>query len=156
MLTTLDCRKLDTSDARSLANLYRETFQVYPFPIFDEEYLKSTMAKNIDYFGVFTDGKLVAASSAEKDLEHRNAEMTDFATRSDYRGNNLSYHLLIEMEREMINQKIQTLYTIARAESIGMNVTFVKGHYEYGGTLINNTFIGKGIESMNVWYKHLS
>jgi hypothetical protein len=37
-----------------------------------------------------------------------------------------------------------------------MNITFAKNGYEYAGTLKNNTNISGNIESMNVWYKHLS
>ncbi|HOO09847.1 MAG TPA: GNAT family N-acetyltransferase, partial [Cyclobacteriaceae bacterium] len=126
-----------------------------PFPIFDERYLRKTMDENIDYFGAFVDDKLVAASSAEKDKENKNAEMTDFATLPKHRGKNLSYFLLKEMEGEMVSQGYKTLFTIARAESIGMNATFARTDYEFAGTLVNNTQIGESIESMNVWYKNL-
>lgn len=148
-------RPLEHKDADQLVSLYEKTFKVYPFPIFDEQYIKETMDKNIDYFGAFVDGKLVAASSAEKDIENKNAEMTDFATLPKHRGKNLSYFLLKEMEKEMSDQDFKTLFTIARAASIGMNATFARQDYEFAGTLVNNTYIGEDIESMNVWYKHL-
>ena len=48
-----------------------------------------------------------------------------------------------------------TSYTIARSLSYGMNITFAKMGYIYGGTLINNTNICGSLESMNIWYKHL-
>jgi hypothetical protein len=48
---------------------------------------------------------------------------------------------------------MKTLYTIARSHSAGMNITFAKKGYLFGGTLINNTDISGKIESMNVWYK---
>ena len=81
--------------------------------------------------------------------------MTDFATLPDYRGNNLSMMLLKEMEALMRSKKMKTVYTIARALSTGMNVTFSKMNYVFAGTLINNTNIAGKIESMNVWYKNL-
>lgn len=148
-------RSLAPEDATDLVSLYEKTFQVYPFPIFDEQYIKETMDKNIDYFGAYVDDQLVAASSAEKDVENKNAEMTDFATLPKHRGKNLSYFLLKEMEKEMANQDVKTLFTIARSTSIGMNATFARQDYEFAGTLVNNTYIGEDIESMNVWYKHL-
>lgn len=148
-------RSLEHKDATQLVSLYEKTFKVYPFPIFDEQYIKDTMDKNIDYFGAFIDDKLVAASSAEKDVENKNAEMTDFATLPKHRGKNLSYFLLKEMEKEMVIQNFKTLFTIARSASIGMNATFARLEYEFAGTLVNNTYIGEEIESMNVWYKHL-
>lgn len=150
-----DFRPLEHKDAEQLVSLYEKTFKVYPFPIFDELYIKDTMDKNIDYFGAFVDNKLVAASSAEKDAENKNAEMTDFATLPKHRGKNLSYFLLKEMEKEMVAQDFKTLFTIARSASIGMNATFARQDYKFAGTLVNNTYIGEDIESMNVWYKHL-
>jgi hypothetical protein len=59
------------------------------------------------------------------------------------------------MENEMKKKEMKTLYTIARLESIPMNKTFMRADYSYAGTLINNTNISGGIESMNVWYKYL-
>ncbi|MEQ9415387.1 MAG: putative beta-lysine N-acetyltransferase [Cyclobacteriaceae bacterium] len=148
-------RPLAPEDAKQLVSLYEKTFKVYPFPIFDEKYIKKTMDENIDYYGAFVNDELVAASSAEKDMENKNAEMTDFATLPKHRGKNFSYFLLKEMELEMMAQDYKTLFTIARAESIGMNATFARTDYEFAGTLVNNTLIGENIESMNVWYKHL-
>ena len=49
--------------------------------------------------------------------------------------------------------KKQTWYTIARALSAGMNITFAKAGYRYAGTLVNNTDISGTIESMNVWWR---
>ena len=37
----------------------------------------------------------------------------------------------------------------------GMNITFAKQKYIFAGTLVNNTDISGGIESMNIWYKPL-
>jgi putative beta-lysine N-acetyltransferase len=113
------------------------------------------MNENVKYFGIYKNDKLIAASSVEVDRKNKNAEMTDFATDPEHQGNNLSLILLMEMEAEMRKQKIKTVYTIARAFSAAMNITFAKLDYKYSGTLINNTNIGGKIESMNVWYKSL-
>jgi putative beta-lysine N-acetyltransferase len=144
---------LTKEDVSKLKLLYEKVFKSYPFPIFEENYLKNTMYENVIYFGVFLKDKLIAASSAEMDLRSKNAEMTDFATDPGYTGNNLSLILLREMEAEMRRRKIKMLYTIARSKSAGMNITFGKMDYEYAGTLINNTNISGKIESMNIWYK---
>lgn len=148
-------RKLDGRDTRELTMLYKRVFGRYPFPIFEEEYIATTMAEHIRYFGAFIEGKLIAASSSEMDMEGCNAEMTDFAVIENYRGMNLSLFLLREMEKEMITQGIRTAFTIARSFSAGMNVAFARSGYHFGGTLINNTNIVSKIESMNVWYKGL-
>lgn len=149
-------RELSTSDASDLASIYRKVFNKYPFPVFEESYLLYTMNSNVRYFGVFNGGKLVAVSSAEMDVSASNAEMTDFATLPDYRGKGLSFFLLGKMIEAMRKCEIKTVYTIARALSIGMNKTFGKHGFIYGGTLINNTLIGDTIESMNVWYKNIA
>ncbi|HQU72423.1 MAG TPA: putative beta-lysine N-acetyltransferase [Calditrichia bacterium] len=138
-----------------LAALYQAVFDSYPFPIFEESYLLKTLRGHIVYFGIFNNGTLIAASSAETDPEAGNAEMTDFATLPEYRGNGLARVLLAAMEAEMAQRGISTLYTIARTESTGMNVTFAKSGYHFSGTLVNNTHIAGHIESMNVWYKSL-
>ncbi len=55
----------------------------------------------------------------------------------------------------MKKRGIKTSYSIARAVSYGMNITFAKHGYIYSGTLVNNTNIAGSIESMNVWHKIL-
>lgn len=147
-------KKLEEPDVPKLAEVYKKVFHSYPFPIFDEDYLRETMDEDVDYFGAFQNGELVAASSAEIEPENKNVEMTDFATLPEFRGNQLALYLLEIMENEMRKREIKTLYTIARAFSTGMNVTFAKKGYIFGGTLINNTDISGQIESMNVWFKH--
>jgi len=148
-------RILTQEDVPQLAELFKIVFKSYPFPIFDESYLLKTMKKNIVYFGAFKEDKLVAASSAEMDMENWNVEMTDFATHPDFLGNNLSLHLLINMESEMKDKNIITAYSLALSLSTGINITFSKNNYQFSGLLINNTNINGQIESMNVWYKKL-
>jgi putative beta-lysine N-acetyltransferase len=139
------------ADAHELAKVYRQVFASYPFPIHDPDYLIETMRSHVCYFVAEKDGKIVAAASGEMDLKNHNAEMTDFATLPEHLGNGLAVHLLNHMEPEMRRRGILTLYTIARAISPGMNITFAKCGYTFGGTLINNTQISGAIESMNLW-----
>jgi putative beta-lysine N-acetyltransferase len=148
-------RKLKEIDIPALSKIYRRVFGSYPFPIFDTAYLKKTMNENVIYFGVFADDRLVAVSSAEMDVKAKNAEMTDFATDPEYAGNSFALILLSKMEQAMQKHEMKLLYTIARAFSIPMNITFARMNYSYAGTLINNTDIAGKIESMNIWYKAL-
>ena len=137
-----------------MVKLYRQVFKTYPFPITEAAYLQKTMNEgHVIYFGIWDQGKLVGLSSAELDLENRNAEMTDFAVFPEYRGQKLASFLLKEMESEMLKRNFKTLYTIARLESPGMTKTFVNQGYHYSGLLKNNTNISGQIESMNVFYK---
>ncbi|MCK4270100.1 MAG: hypothetical protein KAW93_06440, partial [Methanogenium sp.] len=97
----------------------------------------------------------VAASSAEMAPEERNVEMTDFATLPTCRGYRLSSCLLTRMEETMKREEFAVAYTICRAESHPINITFSRAGYRFGGTLRNNTQICGGFESMNVWYTRL-
>ena len=119
----------------------------------DAEYLKMTMGDNTEYAGVFLGNELVSIASAEKSPEYLNAEMTDFATSRGNRGNSFSLIILRFLEERLAACGYKTLYTIARALSAPMNVTFKKAGYKYSGTLVNNTDIAGAIESMNVWYR---
>ncbi|WP_094227107.1 putative beta-lysine N-acetyltransferase [Methanolobus psychrotolerans] len=142
-------------DVLEMAELYRQVFPSYPFPIHDASYLLRTMSEDFVYFGIREKGVLVAVSSCEMDEVNSNVEMTDFATMPGSRGKGYSYYLLDEMEKNMRDKGIKTAYTIARARSYGINTVFSRHSYIYAGTLINNTNISGGIESMNVWYKKI-
>lgn len=148
-------RKCNEADVSAMATIYKDVFKTYPFPIHNPNYLLETMQSHVDYFGIETEGKLIAISSAEMDRESANVEMTDFATPMEWRGNQFAQHLLAKMELEMKKKNILTAYTIARAISPGMNITFSKAGYAYCGRLKNNTNISGSIESMNVWSKSL-
>ena len=138
-----------------MAEIYRRVFATYPFPIHDPSYLEKTMRENVVYFGVWQEGKLIALSSAEMDQSAASAEMTDFATLPECRGQGLATSLLTRMEAEMRRRGMNTLFTIARAVSFGMNITFARCGYQYGGTLTRNTQISGCLECMNIWYKPL-
>jgi putative beta-lysine N-acetyltransferase len=155
IINDFQLKPLTKANIDQLANIYGKVFKTYPFPIFDPEYLEKAMNDNVSYFGVFDNGQLIAASSAEIDEKGKNVEMTDFATLPSQRNQGLASELLTIMEREVKKRKIKTAYTIARSISPGMNITFAKKGYQYSGTLINNTNISGKIECMNVWHKKI-
>jgi putative beta-lysine N-acetyltransferase len=144
-------------DAAELAGLYAQVFASYPFPITVPEYLVETMEDNVVY-RIVRDGlgELVAAASAETDPEHRNAEMTDFATLPSQRGLGLAQHILAALENDMAERGIYNLYTIARARSAGMSRVFYNRGYDFTGTLVNNCHIAGQFEDMHVWCKTLN
>lgn len=150
------CRRAVEGDAEQMAEFYREVFATYPFPIHDPEYLQSTMAQDVIYFGSWEEGRLLALASADFDADAKAAEMTDFATRPDCRGKGLASCLLQTMEKAMQAAGVLTAFTLARAYSFGMNITFAKRGYHFDGTLTNNTNISGSLESMNVWHKKLA
>lgn len=151
----LRCRQMRLDDAAVMAELYRQVFATYPFPIHDASYLQQTMRDNVIYFGIWEENQLIALASAEIDRGGKNAEMTDFATRPDCRGRGLANYLLARAEAAVQELGITMAYTIARAYSPGMNITFARNGYTFSGTLTHNTQIFGELESMNVWYKPL-
>lgn len=146
---------LGPQDAVEMAAIYRQVFSDYPFPIDDPAYLRQCMESDVDFFGAHRNGRLCALASAEKDPVALAAELTDFATLPTCRGLGLARHLLDHMEAALAAQGYATGYTIARGLSAPMNMTFAKAGYTFGGTLVNNTRMPEGLESMNVWFKAL-
>ena len=67
----------------------------------------------------------------------------------------MAVYLLDHMERAVRRKGIVCAYTIARALSYPINLTFSRSGYTFGGLLTNNTNISGQIESMTVWYKTL-
>jgi putative beta-lysine N-acetyltransferase len=144
-------------DSLELALLYGRVFDSYPFPITEPDYLVSTMESNVVYRIVRDgSGEIVAAASAETDPEHRNAEMTDFATLPNQRGLGLAQHILAALEDDMVERGIPNLYTVARARSAGMSRVFYNRGYEWTGTLVNNCHIAGQFEDMHIWCRTLS
>jgi putative beta-lysine N-acetyltransferase len=145
-------------DIPRMSFLYKQVFSSYPFPIEDPAFIEASLKGTTLFAGIEKKGTLVALASAECNFaeDHLHSEMTDFATLPSHRGNSYASHLLLFLEQEAEKKGIKTAFTIARAISKGMNITFSKTGYLYGGRLKNNTDISGNIESMNVWYKDLT
>ncbi len=148
-------RLLAEEEMEVAAELYRVVFKSYPFPIHDPEYLRRTRASHVDYYGIREQGRLISLASAEKDPPELSAELTDFATHPAFRGRSLASVLLGRMEGDLTAAGYLTGYTIARALSPGMNITFARAGYRFGGLLWNNTQICGRLEPMNIWSKSL-
>lgn len=146
---------LQRIDIPEIVDVFQQVFKKYPFPVHDAAFVEQTMNEGTHYWGARFEGDLVALASAEVDSSVKNVEMTDFATLPKHRNNGLASVLLAKMESSMRTMGIMTAYTIARAISPGMNITFARAGYTYCGRLPNNTCIADGIESMNVWSKKL-
>jgi beta-lysine N6-acetyltransferase len=148
-------RIAEETDVVEMAKIYCDVFASYPFPIHDPAFLRTAMEDSTIFFGIWNGATIAALSSAEMDVDSASVEMTDFATSPAYRGNGFALYLLRKMEEAVRGRGIRALFTIARAYSFGMNITFARNGYNYGGTLTNNTNISGRLESMNVWYKIL-
>jgi beta-lysine N6-acetyltransferase len=150
-----EVRQCTPADTTEMSRIYRHIFASYPFPVDDPSYLKKKMAENVLYFAVQVKGEIAALASAELDPQNSNAEMTDFATVEQWRGRGFAGRLLHHMHDQARRRGITTVYTIARAQSYGMNLVFQRKGYSYGGFLPHNTQIAGSLQSMTVWYKHL-
>lgn len=151
----LNMRRLMPVDASALAQLYSRTFETYPFPIFEPDFLRKEMNEGVRFMGVFEGNKLVGAASAEVSEDGHSAEMTDFAVDQDYRKMGIAGALLRALEKDCAETGVECMFTIARACSYGINSLFSKGDYKYSGQLINNTNISGSLESMNVWHRSI-
>lgn len=145
-------RSLEAGDMPALAQLNRRAFGSYPYPVSDPAYLCECLEGNFSFFGIFRDDKLLEAAIVYTNYEESHAEIIDFVIPSELRGQNLSYHLLGAIKKAISAQGVKTLYSSVRATSYGLNITFRKQGFNYGGTLVNNTRVGGCMESMNIWY----
>ena len=147
------CRRAGCDDAPELSRLLGEVFPDYPTPT-DPDTVRRQISggSNVYRLMVDRDGRLAAAASAEIDHGRRSAELTDCATRPAHRGAGLMAWLLRRLERDMVQDfGITDLYTIARADEVGMNCVFSKLGWTYTGRLVNNCRMPGGWESMNLW-----
>ncbi|MFZ3588749.1 putative beta-lysine N-acetyltransferase [Bacillus sp. DJP31] len=149
-------RKGNLQDAEQLASLYNSVFQIYPTPLNDPEFIKSSMEYDTIFYVIEKDGTIVSAASACMNKKYFNAEISDCATLPVHRSHGLLKHLILQLEKEMLERKIFCVYSIARALSFGMNAALQQLQYKYKGRLTNNCYIFDKLEDMNVWVKDLS
>jgi putative beta-lysine N-acetyltransferase len=139
--------------ASQLAKLYQSIFKVYPTPLGDPDHIVRTMKSGTRYVMMVEHATILSAASAEINGKYHNAELTDCATTPRAEGKGHMRLLLTRLEEILVPEGVRCFYTIARAESIGMNKVFHQLGYTYSGRLRNNCLIYSGIEDMNVWYK---
>jgi len=153
--TEYPVESIRSEDAKEISGIYRNNFKTYPFPIHDPVFVKQMLDQGVRYYGIRIKGRLVAVAAIELDRKEKNAEMTDFATLPQWQGCGFAGRLLRHMASEARKIGIITAYTIARADSLGMNLVFKKNGFCFAGLLKNNSQIGGGIKDMTVWYRDL-
>ena len=149
-------RKLTRKDLFTVADLHQKAFKSYSFPIHKTDYLAELAAKNHEFYGLFDGDELQVSAILKMHADESNVEIVDFATHPDIKGQNLSYYLVQEIKKELAQTGYKTIYSLVRATSYGLNITFSKHDFVFGGTLMNNTLIRDTIESMNVWYYNVN
>jgi len=143
-------------DIPEMAKLFDDVFATYPTPISEETYLKETIFANHLYMVIKNSKQeIVSAASAELDKKNGCAEITDCATDPTYRGKGLMYHLINGLENALRRRNYISAYSIARANSPGINTIFKKKQYRFCGKLINNCHICGNFENMHLWAKKL-
>lgn len=146
-------RKATPDDIPALIDMYRNIFSSYPSPLMHENYMRQVMDNNVLFIGAFNGEKLVSAASLEIDKFNANAELTDCATLPNYRGRGILQGIMERLEAEGRKLGIVVIYSLARAGSIGMNLSLYKLGYAYEGRFLNNCHIGGRFEDMNLWVK---
>lgn len=149
-------RMADIKDAKSLAVLYGDVFQLYPTPMNDAEYVRKMIESGTLFCVIEHEERIVSAASADVNATYNNAEITDCATIPEHRKFGLMKHLIDQLEKELFQRNIYCSYSIARALSFGMNAVFHQKGYQYKGRLANNCKIFDKYEDMNIWVKDLS
>ncbi|WP_373073262.1 GNAT family N-acetyltransferase [Zeaxanthinibacter enoshimensis] len=148
-------RELSAQDSEAVTNLYKAAYLDYPYPSRFAKQVEDGFEKGASYWGIFEEDRLVetARMYIYPDLGH--AEISDFASHPNHRGQNLSYYLVEKMISIAREEELNSVCVLARATSYGRNITLSKLGFSCGGTLRNNTLIGSSLESVNVWYQQL-
>lgn len=68
-------------------------------------------------------------------------------------GEGLMATLVHELEKQLAEQHLDCVYSMARAHSFGMNLILHRLGYLYRGRLIRHAHIGGGFEDLNLWEK---
>ena len=146
-----DIHTATSGDAEDLARFYATIFPVYPTPITDPQYLKKMISGDSLYKFIRREGAIVSAACAEINRTYRNAELSDCGTLKDMAGKGFMKAILSAFMKDLQEEGIHALYSIARSESVSMNAVLKNLGFDYTGTLIQNVCIFSGFEDMNVW-----
>ncbi|ODA42984.1 putative beta-lysine N-acetyltransferase [Desulfosporosinus sp. BG] len=150
----MELKLLNESNAEQISQLLSQVFTSYPSPVENPQYIRTLIQKGNVFAGAFSQDQLIGVAAAYPNPILNRCEMTDCATLEDYRGHSLSERLLCILEHEVHKHGSFNLYTLARAQSYGMNRVFHKLGYRYQGRLINNCHIAGSFEDMNLWVRY--
>ncbi len=155
MPSNLKIRKLTEKDFEALEELHKKAYKYHPDQIKNRTHFTALAGMDHLFFGLFENDELLVSTTLAIHKNEANMEIVDFVTHPNFRGQNLSYFLVQDMKEQMVNFGCKTMYTMVRATSYGLNITFSKHGFTFAGTLTNNCVVRDTMESMNVWYyKH--
>ena len=151
----VDTRRAAPQDAPDIARLIAATFEHYPTPSGVPDYIAGLIQAGVPFRTVWEDGEVVACASADLVRQARTAELTDCATRPDQRGRGLMQAILLDLMDDLREMDYPTAFTLARANTPGVNIAFSRLGFMFRGCQIQSCRIGGGIEDMNVWSRRL-
>lgn len=147
-----EIKKLTSADFPLLEELHRKAYKYHPNQIKDVAHFSMLNELNHQFFGLFENGELLVSAILDMHENESNMEIVDFVTHPDYRGQNLSYFLVQDIKEKMKISECKTVYSMVRATSYGLNITYSKHGFILAGTLTNNCIVRDTMESMNIWY----
>lgn len=148
-------RRAIVEDAPRIAELLGETFEQYPTPSNDPDYVAEQIAAGAPFRLVEENGEIIACASADLIRSAKTAELTDCATRPACRGRGVMRRILADLMKDLRLMGYPTAFTLARAKIPGVNVAFARLGFELRGTMRQSCRIGEGLEDMNVWSRAL-
>ena len=148
-------RRAVPADAPEIAKLIAATFEHYPTPSGVPEYIAGQIEAGVPFRAVWEGGEVVACASADLVRVARTAELTDCATRPDQRGRGLMQAILLDLMDDLREMNYPTAFTLARANTPGVNIAFARLGFKFRGCQIQSCRIGGGMEDMNVWSRRL-
>lgn len=148
-------RNANKNDIKEMIKLFSKVFSTYPYPIYDEEFLRENMDKKVLYKVAIYDGKIISIASANMDRENLNAEITDCATYPAYEGNGILSNIVHALECDLKFKGFITLYSLSRAINPSINYVLSKQNYSFTGRIVNDCNICSTFEDMNIWVKNI-
>ncbi len=143
------------ADAPEIAALLDATFDEYPTPSGEAEYVAEQIREG-HVFRVYRQAdEIVACASAYLVFDARTAELTDCATKPSHQGQGYMRTLLMDLMDDLRNLEYPTAFTLARAAIPGVNVAFQRCGFKLRGRMAQSCRIGRGLEDMNVWSRRL-
>ncbi|WP_339840179.1 GNAT family N-acetyltransferase [uncultured Maribacter sp.] len=145
-------KKLTSADFPLLEDLHKKAYKYHPNQIKDVGHFSMLHELKHQFYGLFENGELLVSAILDIHETESNLEIVDFVTHPDYRGQNLSYFLVQDIKEKMKTSGCKTIYSLVRATSYGLNITYSKHGFILAGTLTNNCVVRDTMESMNIWY----
>ncbi|GFO62635.1 hypothetical protein M1B72_20455 [Geomonas paludis] len=143
------------ADVDRVAALYGEVGVAKSAAVHDPRFLEAALNRGDLFLGVWVAEAPVAICAAHLDAASGSGELAHFAVNPQHRGRGHALLLLQGMAQALSPLGVRLLWSAVRAYAPGINITFARGGYCYGGTLTNSTNIYGTLESVNVWYKAL-